>query len=98
MVLSEAEGLLSLAIWDLETATASSDPNVFRESAWGFWLQQRENVDIGGIQCLGQLTPYAVQFRHDAELQPLGLDRAFFLNQVRQLLIDIERLLHRKTN
>ena len=129
MVLSEAEGLLSLAIWDLETATASSDPDIFREGAWGFWLQQseekalkawlvhlnatpppthdinrplrmleRENVDTDWIQCLGQLTLYAVQFRHDAELQPLGLDRAFFLNQVRQLLIDIERLLHRKTN
>ena len=40
MVLSEAEGLLLLAAMDLETAEASSDPLVFREGAWGFWMQQ----------------------------------------------------------
>ena len=40
MVLSESQGLLQIAIADLETAEASSDPAVFREGAWGFWLQQ----------------------------------------------------------
>ena len=40
MALSEAEGLLRIAAADLETAVASSDPSVFREGAWGFWLQQ----------------------------------------------------------
>ncbi|MFO8237529.1 MAG: HEPN domain-containing protein [Prochlorococcaceae cyanobacterium] len=40
MVLSEQEGLLRIAIVDLETAEVSSDPAVFREGAWGFWLQQ----------------------------------------------------------
>ena len=40
MALSEAEGLLRIAAADLETAVASSDPTVFREGAWGFWLQQ----------------------------------------------------------
>ncbi|MFM7514173.1 MAG: HEPN domain-containing protein [Cyanobium sp.] len=40
MVLSEPEGLLRIAIADLETAQASSDPAVFREGAWGVWLQQ----------------------------------------------------------
>jgi HEPN domain-containing protein len=40
MVLSEPEGLLKIALADLETAEASSDPAVFREGAWGFWLQQ----------------------------------------------------------
>jgi len=40
MVLSEAEGLLRIAMVDLETAIASSHPNAFREGAWGFWLQQ----------------------------------------------------------
>ena len=40
MVLSEADGLLRIAIADLETAIASSDSAVFREGAWGFWLQQ----------------------------------------------------------
>jgi HEPN domain-containing protein len=40
MALTEAEGLLRIAIADLETAIASSDPKVFREGAWGFWLQQ----------------------------------------------------------
>ncbi|MCT0206491.1 HEPN domain-containing protein [Synechococcus sp. CS-1332] len=40
MVLSEAEGLLRIAAVDLESAQASSDPSVFREGAWGFWLQQ----------------------------------------------------------
>lgn len=40
MALSEPEGLLKIATADLETAEASSDPAVFREGAWGFWLQQ----------------------------------------------------------
>ncbi|MCP9819393.1 HEPN domain-containing protein [Synechococcus sp. Cruz-9H2] len=40
MVLSEPQGLLRIASADLETAEASSDPAVFREGAWGFWLQQ----------------------------------------------------------
>lgn len=40
MALSEAEGLLRIAAVDLESAQASSDPTVFREGAWGFWLQQ----------------------------------------------------------
>jgi HEPN domain-containing protein len=40
MVLTEAEGLLMLAAADLETAEASSDPLIFREGAWGFWMQQ----------------------------------------------------------
>lgn len=40
MVLSEPEGLLKIATADLETAGASSDPALFREGAWGFWLQQ----------------------------------------------------------
>ncbi len=40
MALSEAEGLLRIAAADLETAVASSNPSVFREGAWGFWLQQ----------------------------------------------------------
>jgi len=40
MALSEAEGLLRIAAADLETAVASTDPTVFREGAWGFWLQQ----------------------------------------------------------
>lgn len=40
MALSEPQGLLRIASADLETAEASSDPAVFREGAWGFWLQQ----------------------------------------------------------
>ncbi|MCP9917542.1 HEPN domain-containing protein [Cyanobium sp. ATX 6F1] len=40
MALSEAEGLLRIAAVDLESAQASFDPTVFREGAWGFWLQQ----------------------------------------------------------
>jgi HEPN domain-containing protein len=40
MALSEPEGLLRIAFVDLETAEASSNPAVFREGAWWFWLQQ----------------------------------------------------------
>ena len=40
MALSEAEGLLRIAAADLQTAVASTDQTVFREGAWGFWLQQ----------------------------------------------------------
>jgi HEPN domain-containing protein len=126
MVLSEAEGLLRIASADLETAVASSDPAVFREGAWGFWLQQsvekalkawlihlgeipplthdlnrllrmlkRHHVDTSKLQPLGQLTLYAVQFRYDADPQPLGLNRAAFHSQVRQLLDDVEGILRK---
>jgi hypothetical protein len=107
MVLSEAEGLLRIAIADLETAVASSNPAIFREGAWGFWLQQSVEkalkawlVHLGTIpppthdlnrllRMLGRLTLYAVQFRYDADPEPLGLDRGAFQEQVSQLLQDV---------
>jgi len=58
MVLSEAEGLLRIAIADLETAVASSDPAVFREGAWGFWLQQSvEKALKAWLVHLGEIPP-----------------------------------------
>jgi HEPN domain-containing protein len=89
MELSEAEGLLRIAMADLETAEASTDPAVFREGAWGFWLQQAvekalkawllllgaEGVNTADLQPLAQLTVYAVQFRYDADAAPMGLNR-----------------------
>lgn len=51
MVLSEPEGLLRIAIADLETAQASSDPAVFREGAWGFWLQHSPMTCAGCCCC-----------------------------------------------
>ena len=127
MVLSEAEGLLRIAVADLETAVASSDPAIFREGAWGFWLQQSVEkalkawlVHLGEIpppthdinrllrllerhqlltetlRPLGQLTIYAVQFRYDADPQPLGLDRALFQQQVSQLLTVVDGILRQK--
>jgi hypothetical protein len=53
MVLSEAEGLLRIAMVDLETAEASSNPTTFREGAWGFWLQQavEKTLKICGVCC-----------------------------------------------
>lgn len=124
MVLSEADGLLRIAIADLDTAIASSDPAVFREGAWGFWLQQsvekalkawlvhlgeipppthdlnrllrlleQQVVDTGRFRSLAQLTLFAVQVRYDADPQPLGLDRAAFQDQVRQLIEHIEGIM-----
>jgi HEPN domain-containing protein len=124
MVLSEADGLLRIAIADLDTAIASSDPAVFREGAWGFWLQQsvekalkawlvhlgeipppthdlnrllrlleQQAVDTGRFRSLARLTLFAVQVRYDADPQPLGLDRAAFQNQVRQLIEHIEGIM-----
>jgi len=124
MVLSEADGLLRIAIADLDTAIASSDPAVFREGAWGFWLQQsvekalkawlvhlgeipppthdlnrllrlleQQAVDTGRFRSLAQLTLFAVQVRYDADPQPLGLDRAAFQDQVRQLIEHIEGIM-----
>jgi hypothetical protein len=77
MVLSEAEGLLRIAMADLETAEASTDPAVFREGAWGFWLLPlgAEGVNTADLQPLAQLTIYAVQFRCDADAAPMGLNR-----------------------
>ena len=40
MVLSEAASFLRIAAADLATARASTDPTIFREGTWGFWLQQ----------------------------------------------------------
>ncbi|MFN5463993.1 MAG: HEPN domain-containing protein [Cyanobacteriota bacterium] len=57
MVLSEAEGLLLLAAMDLETAEASSDPMVFREGAWGFWMQQSIEKALNAWLILHGQTP-----------------------------------------
>ncbi len=58
MALSEAEGLLRIAIADLETAEASSDPAIFREGAWGFWLQQSvEKALKAWLVHLGEIPP-----------------------------------------
>jgi len=59
MVLSEPEGLLRIAIADLETAQASSDPPLTHD------LRRL-------LLLLAQLTVYAVQFRYDADPAPLG--------------------------
>lgn len=125
MVLSEAEGLLRIAAADLDTAIASVDPTVFREGAWGFWLQQAvekalkawllhisdeepplthdlrrllrlltsHGIDIGTWEQLGVLTLYAVQFRYDADPNPLNLERTTFNQHVAELLVHVEQLL-----
>jgi hypothetical protein len=103
MVLSEPEGLLRIAMADLETAEASSDPAVFREGAWGFWLQQArlllllgaEGVNTDDLQPLAQLTIYAVQFRYDADAAPMGLDREALNLQVKELIARVEALVVR---
>jgi HEPN domain-containing protein len=123
MALSEAEGLLRIASADLETALASTDPTVFREAAWGFWLQQAieksfkawlvhlgdtppqkhdllrllrmlelHGVDAAPLLELTRLTIFAVQFRYDAELMPLGLAREPLNSQVQDLLLMVEAI------
>jgi HEPN domain-containing protein len=58
MVLTEAEGLLMLAAADLETAEASSDPLIFREGAWGFWMRQAiEKALKAWLVLLGETPP-----------------------------------------
>lgn len=58
MVLSEAEGLLRIAVADLETAEASSDPKVYRQGAWGFWLQQSVKKALKAwLVHLGEIPP-----------------------------------------
>lgn len=58
MALTEAEGLLMLAAADLETAEASSDPLIFREGAWGFWMQQAiEKALKAWLVLLGETPP-----------------------------------------
>jgi HEPN domain-containing protein len=105
MVLSEAEGLLKIATADLETAEASSDPAVFREGAWGFWLQQAVekalkawllHLDVGAPlthDLRRLLLLLAVQFRYDADPTPLGLDRAHYNRQVKALLARVNALI-----
>jgi len=98
MVLSEPEGLLRIAMVDLETAEASTDPAVFREGAWGFWLLLllgAEGVNTDDLQPLAQLTIYAVQFRYDADAAPMGLNREALNLQVKELIARVEALVVR---
>jgi hypothetical protein len=98
MVLSEPEGLLRIAMVDLETAEASTDPAVFREGAWGFWLLLllgAEGVNTDDLQQLAQLTIYAVQFRYDADAAPMGLNREALNLQVKELIARVEALVVR---
>ncbi len=98
MVLSEEEGLLRIAMADLETAEASTDPAVFREGAWGFWLLLllgAEGVNTDDLQPLAQLTIYAVQFRYDADAAPMGLNREALNLQVKELIARVEALVVR---
>ncbi|MCP9832186.1 HEPN domain-containing protein [Synechococcus sp. JJ3a-Johnson] len=82
MALSEAEGLLRIAAADLETAVASTDPTVFREGAWGFWLQQAvEKALKAWLLHLGE-----------GEL-PLELERTAFNQRVNALVLHVEQLL-----
>jgi hypothetical protein len=95
MVLSEPEGLLRIAMVDLETAEASTDPAVFREGAWGFWLLLllgAEGVNTDDLQQLAQLTIYAVQFRYDADAAAVGLNREALNLQVKELIARVEAL------
>ena len=98
MVLSEPEGLLRIAMADLETAEASSNPAVFREGAWGFWLLLllgAEGVNTDDLQQLAQLTIYALQFRYDADAAPMGLNRETLNLQVKELIARVEALVVR---
>jgi hypothetical protein len=98
MVLSEPEGLLRIAMVDLETAEASTDPAVFREGAWGFWLLLllgAEGVNTDDLQPLAQLTIYAVQFRYDADAAAMGLNREALNLQVKELIARVEALVVR---
>ena len=98
MVLSEPEGLLRIAMADLETAEASSNPAVFREGAWGFWLLLllgAEGVNTDDLQQLAQLTIYALQFRYDADAAPMGLNRETLNLQVKELIARMEALVVR---
>ncbi len=52
-------------------------------------------VQTGALMDLARLTIYAVQFRYDAELPPLGLQREQFNDQVRLLLEKVEAIVRR---
>ena len=71
MVLTEAEGLLMLAAADLETAEASSDPLIFREGAWGFWMQQAIEKALKAWLVLLGVTP---PLTHDLNRLPRLLE------------------------
>lgn len=121
MVLTEAASFLRIAAADLDTARASSDPAIFREGAWGFWLQQavekalkawllhfgvvpptthdlsrllllltNAGAKVETFAALEQLTDYAVQFRYEADPEPLGLDRPAWNEAVSELLAHVE--------
>ncbi len=50
-------------------------------------------VSTEDLEPLAQLTVYAVQFRYDADPNPLGLDRAHYNRQVKALLARVNALI-----
>jgi len=89
MASPEAQNMLQIAKADLETAIASSDPTIFRETAL-LKLLLEQNVEIAKFLELDQLTDYPVQFRYDAESTPLGLDRIALNHQMQALIDQVE--------
>ena len=57
MASPEAQNMLQIAKADLETAIASSDPTIFRETAWGFWHQSVEKALKAWLLALGSTPP-----------------------------------------
>lgn len=50
MMITEAEVLLRISAADLETTESSSDPAVFLEGAWSFWLQPPGQLKVCDVQ------------------------------------------------
>jgi len=46
----------------------------------------RAGVDVGAHRDLARFTDFAVQFRYDVDPEPMGLDRAYWLQRAEQLV------------
>ncbi len=82
-----------LAAADLETAEASSDPLIFREGAWGFWMQQAiEKALKAWLVLLGETPPLTYDLnrlllsleQHGVNITPFS--RAYSIHHLRSAI------------
>jgi HEPN domain-containing protein len=55
----------------------------------------RAGVDVDSFRDLARFTDFAVQFRYDADFEPMDLDRAHWLQRAEMLVEHVEQIVGR---
>ena len=101
----EASAMLRIARRDLKAAQVLQDPSI-DEAIWGFQIQQvihnltallerisQSGKDVEDLRCLEAFTVFAVQFRYDADPEPMGLDRSHWLRRAEHRVAHVAAIL-----